>query len=66
MMDKRQREREEEVRKAQGDAVYDAHRSGLDPDMVDYERVRDDVLYEGHDRFSASEREVRRLQSSLR
>ena len=59
---RRQREREEEVRKAQGDAVYDAWRAGPDPDCVDYERVRDDVLYEGCDRFEAADREVRRLR----
>ena len=43
-----------------GDAVYDAWRSGLDPDTVSRDRVCDDVD-EGWDRFDAAEREVGRL-----
>lgn len=54
------RDRRKETQDAFGDAVYDAWRSGRNPDLVDYERIRDDV-YDGYDRFEASEREVSRI-----
>ena len=48
-----------------GDAVYDAWRSGLNPDYVSRDRIYDDMA-EGCDRFEASSREVIRLQRSRR
>ena len=45
---------------AYGDAIYETWRRRGNPDLVEYERVRDDVD-EGHDRFESAEREARRI-----
>lgn len=50
----------EEIRKAYGDAVYDAWRRGLNSDAVDYERVRDNY-YGTYSRSLAAKMEVDRL-----
>lgn len=50
---------------AEGDAVYEAWRRGLNPDRVDFDRVDDDVR-DGFDRFEAADREADRLERGPR
>lgn len=52
---------DDDIRRAEGDAFFDAWRSGLNPDRVDYERVRDSI-YSGYTPREASSREVARLR----
>jgi len=59
-------DRRREANEAVGDAYYDAWRAGLNPDLVDDERVRDDVMYGGYDRFEAAASEVQRLTDARR
>jgi len=54
------RNREKITHDAWGDAVYEVWRSGGNSDLVDYERVRDDVSW-GADRHEAAENETHRV-----
>lgn len=44
-----------------GDAVYDAWLAGMNPDLVDADRVYEDVDC-GFDRFDCADREVARIR----
>lgn len=50
----------ENIRKAIGDARYEAWRCGLNPDAVDYDRISDDY-FQTHSVEDASSAEVHRL-----
>jgi len=45
---------------ARGDAIYETWRRGGNPDLVDYDRVDEDVRL-GYDRFDAASREASRI-----
>lgn len=46
--------------KMYGDAVYEAWRSGRNPDAVDYDRMDDDY-YRGYEPEQCIEHEIRRI-----
>ena len=58
-------DRQQQIRDAHRDAVYEAWRQGLNIDRVDYERIRDDV-YSGCTSYEAAANEAARLAAEER